>query len=78
MQPLLLRGCRKLSIIRAAFKNGPGARLGQIAMELQDRRGNIGGAGSGKAPLEIANTDCIDLRIVPLDPADRVLRQFDG
>ena len=42
VQPLLLRRAPKLSIIRAASKNRPGVRLGQIAMELQDRRRIVG------------------------------------
>ena len=42
------------------------------------RQFRVGGAGGIEAAVEIANTDRIDLRIVPLDPADRVLRQFDG
>ena len=38
------RALPKLSIIRAASKNRPGVRLGQIAMELQDRRRIVGSA----------------------------------
>ena len=37
----------------------------------------VGGAGGGEAALEIAHADRIDLGVVPLDAADRVLRQFD-
>ena len=42
VQPLLLRRRSKLGIIRAS--NAPGARLGQVAMEFQDRGRNVGGA----------------------------------
>ena len=55
-------------------------RHGQAEQRLLHaaREFGVGGAGGGKATLEIANTDRIDLGIVPLDPADRVLCQFDG
>ena len=33
----------------------------------------IGGSGSGEAAFEVADTDRIDLRIVPLDATDGVL-----
>ena len=37
----------------------------------------VGGAGGFEAAVEIANADGIDLAVVPLDAADRVLRQLD-
>ncbi len=41
------------------------------------RQFGVGGAGGGEAALEIAHADRVDLGVVPLDAADRVLRQFD-
>ena len=53
--------------------------IGQAEQRLPDaaRQFGVGGAGGGEAALEVANTDRIDLRIMPLDAIDRVLGQFD-
>ena len=72
-------------------RNAPGRRQSRDIVGFLERHGQaeqrllhaarqfgVGGAGGRKAALEIANTDRIDLRVVPLDPADRVLGQFDG
>ena len=38
----------------------------------------VGGAGGFQAAVEIANANRVDLAVVTLDAADRILRQFDG
>jgi len=40
--------------------------------------GGVGGAGGFKAAGKIAHANRVDLGVVPLDAADRVLRQLDG
>ncbi len=44
---------------------------------LAARQRGVGGPCRLERALEIAHADRIDLAVMPLDPADRVLRQFD-
>jgi hypothetical protein len=72
-------------------RKAPGGRQSRDIIGFLDRQGDaeqrpglaarkrgIGGAGGFEAAAKIANANRVDLAVVTLDAADRVLRQLHG
>jgi hypothetical protein len=58
------------------FLHGQGDAEQRLALATRER--SIGGARRSKRAIEVAHADRVDLAVVALDAADRILRQFDG